>query len=147
MLQTPIGSSILSRHGYNADDRGMPAPLPLEVRKRMIKAYDEGLGTQEAVARVFGVTRKCLSALLRRRRQTGSVAPSPHGGGSPAVYIGARLADLWRLVRQQPDATLEELREQTDAGCSVVTVHNTLKRLGLRLKKRRFTPASKTGRT
>jgi len=125
----------------------MPAPLPLEVRKRMIKAYDEGLGTQEAVARVFGVTRKCLSALLRRRRQTGSVAPSPHGGGQSAVYVGARLAELRRLVRQQPDATLEELREQTGVGCSVVTVHNTLKRLGLRLKKRRFTPASKTGRT
>jgi transposase len=125
----------------------MPAPLSLDVRERMLKAYDEGLGTQEEVARVFGVTRKCLSALLRRRRQTGSVAPSPHGGGQAAVYVGARLAELQRLVRQQPDATLEELREQTGADCSVVTVHNTLKRLGLRFKKKRSTPVSKTGRT
>ena len=125
----------------------MPAPLPLEVRERMLKAYDEGLGTQEEVAQMFGVTRKCLSALLRRRRQTGSAAPRPHGGGAPAIYSGARLEALRRLVRQQPDATLEELREQTGSVCSVVTVHNTLKRLGLRFKKRRSTPASRTGRT
>ena len=113
----------------------------------MLKAYDEGLGTQEEVAQMFGVTRKCLSALLRRRRQTGSAAPRPHGGGAPAIYSGARLEALRRLVRQQPDATLEELREQTGRVCSVVTVHNTLKRLGLGFKKRRSRPTSRTGRT
>lgn len=125
----------------------MPAPLPIDVRERMLKAYDDGLGTQVEVARMFGVSRKCLTDLLRRRRQTGSIAPKPHGGGPEAAYRGGTLTRLQRTVREDPDATLEELRERTGVACSLVTVHNTLKRLGLRFKKRRSTPGSRTGRT
>jgi len=125
----------------------MPAPLPIDVRERMLKAYDDGLGTQVEVARMFGVSRKCLTDLLRRRRKTGAIAPKPHGGGTDPAYTGARLEALRRAVRQQPDATLRELRERTGVACSLVTVHNTLKRLGLRFKKRRSTPGSRTGQT
>jgi len=42
---------------------------------------------------------------------------------------------LSRLVQEQPDATLEQLRERLGVGCSIVTIHNTLKRLGYRVKK------------
>jgi transposase len=31
--------------------------------------------------------------------------------------------------------------------CSIVTIHNTLKRLELRYKKKRYVPANKTERT
>jgi transposase len=74
---------------------------------------------------------------LRRRRETGSIAPKPHGGGHPAAYAGAKLEQLRELVRQQPDATLEELRERTKVACSLVAVHNALKRLDWRYKKSR----------
>ena len=77
----------------------------------------------------------------------GAIAPKPHGGGTDPAYTGARLEALRRAVRQQPDATLRELRERTGVACSLVTVHNTLKRLGLRFKKRRSTPGSRTGQT
>jgi len=103
----------------------------------MLKAYDAGQGTQEEIARMFGVTRQCLAALLRRRQQTGSIAPKPHGGGHPAAYEGQQLEQLRRLVQGQPDATLEELRERTGVQCSVVAVHNALVRLDLRFKKTR----------
>ena len=42
---------------------------------------------------------------------------------------------LKRAVADQPDATLDELREACGAECSVVTVYNTLVRLGYRRKK------------
>jgi transposase len=124
----------------------MPAPLSIDVRNRMLKAYDAGQGTQEEIAQMFGVTRQCLAALLRRRQQTGSIAPKPHGGGHPAAYQGRQLEQLRRLVQGQPDATLEELRERTGVRCSVVAVHNALMRLNLRFKKRRSTRASRTAR-
>jgi len=124
----------------------MPAPLSIDVRNRMLKAYDAGQGTQEEIAQMFGVTRQCLAALLRRRQQTGSIAPKPHGGGHPAAYQGQQLEQLRRLVQGQPDATLEELRERTGVRCSVVAVHNALMRLNLRFKKRRSTRASRTAR-
>jgi transposase len=113
----------------------------------MLQAYDAKLGSQSRIAKMFHVSRKCLCDLLRLRRLTGSVAPRPHGGGRTAAYEGETLEQLRELVRQQPDATLEELREMTGVDCSVTAVHNALERLDLRFKKSRSTPASKTGPT
>jgi transposase len=130
-----------------ADGRGMPAPISLDVRERVVKAYEAGYGTLPNVARLFGISRSCLAALLHQYRQTGFLAPKPHGGGHPAAYAGETLEDLRQRVHRQPDATLEELRDQTGVACSLTAVHNTLKRLRLRLKKRHSTPASRSGRT
>jgi len=119
----------------------------LEVRERVVKVYEAGYGTLPKVARLFGISRSCLAALLHQYRQTGSLAPKPHGGGHPAAYAGETLEDLRQRVHRQPDATLEELRDPTGVACSLTAVHNTLKRLRLRLKKRHSTPASRSGRT
>jgi transposase len=126
-----------------ADTGEMPAPLPIDVRERMLAAYDAKLGTQQEVARMFGVGRQCLSELLRRRRTKGSIAPA-HGGGHPPAYSGRKLQKLRRLVQQQPDITLAELRTRTGVACSLVAVHYTLVRLDLRFKKNRSTPVSKS---
>jgi len=112
----------------------------------MLAAYDAKLGTQQEVARMFGVTRQSLYNLLRQRRQTQSIAPR-HGGGRKAAYTGRKLGQLRELVRQQADATLQELRDRTGVACSLVAVHNALVRLGLRVKKNRSTRANSTGRT
>ena len=112
----------------------------------MLAAYDAKLGTQQEVARMFGVTRQSLYNLLRQRRQTQSIAPR-HGGGRKAAYAGRKLEQLRELVRQQEDATLEELRDRTGVACSLVAVHNALVRLDLRVKKSRSTRANSTGQT
>ena len=115
----------------------------MDLRERMLQAYDAQLGNQDQIAKMFGVSRKCLCDLLRLRRQSGSLTPKPHGGGRKAAYTGRALERLRELVEQQPDATLEELRERTRVACSLVAVHNALVRLDLRFKKSRSTPASK----
>lgn len=125
----------------------MPAPLSIDLRERMLQAYDAKLGSQSQIAQMFHVSRKCLCDLLRLRRLTGSAAPRPHGGGRTAAYEGETLERLRELVHQQPDATLEELREITGVDCSLTAVFNALERLDLRFKKSRSTPASKTGPT
>jgi transposase len=112
----------------------------------MLAAYDAQLGTQHEVARMFGVGRQCLSELLRQRRTTGTIVPR-HGGGHPPAYRGKKLEQLRRLVQQQPDITLAELRARTGVACSLVAVHYTLVRLNLRFKKSRSTPVSRTGPT
>ena len=50
--------------------------------------------------------------LTRRYRQTGSVEPKPHGGGSVAKIGIAQLPVIKALVEAQPDALLEELCER-----------------------------------
>jgi transposase len=124
----------------------MPAALEIDLRRRIVRACDAKRGTQAQIAQMFGITRQCLSKLLKRRRETGSVAPEPHGGGHPPAYAGAGLERLRALVKQQPDATLEELRERTGVACSLTAVHNALKRLKLRYKKSPCGPASRTFR-
>jgi transposase len=52
-----------------------------DLREKIVRAYDEGLGSQRAVADLFGVSRSFVEKLLRRRRLTGEVAALPHGGG------------------------------------------------------------------
>jgi transposase len=73
---------------------------------------------------------------LRLHRNTGSLAPRPHGGGNPAALGPEDLERLRELVRQQPDATLEELRQRLGAPCSAMTVSRALRKLGLPRKKK-----------
>jgi transposase len=85
----------------------------------MLQAYDAKLGSQSKIAKMFNVSRKCLCDLLRLRRQRGSLAPKPHGGGRKAAYEGKTLEHLRELIRRRPDATLEALRERTGVLCSL----------------------------
>ena len=62
------------------------------------------------VAAQFGVSVSFVDKLLRRHRTTGSLAALPHRGGpAPRLDQQAR-AQLETCLRQQPDATLEEVR-------------------------------------
>ena len=85
-----------------------------------------------------------LKKLLVQRKATGSIAPLPRPGYPPA-FSGTLLERLDEFVRQHPDATLAEIREHfaSEVCCSLVTVHQTLKRLGFRRKKN--SPRQRTG--
>ena len=105
-----------------------------DVRVRAIAAYEAGKGSQAEIAKFYGVNISTFQRWLQRYRQTGRAAPLPRGHNPPALDETQTLA-LSRLVQEQPDATLEQLRERLGVGCSIVTIHNTLKRLGYRVKK------------
>lgn len=130
----------------HADTEVVPAPLPIDVRERMLAAYDAKRGTQQEFARMFGVSRQCLSESLRQKRTRETITPR-HGGGHPPAYRSKKLEKLRRLVQQQPDITLAELRERTGVACSLVAVHYILVRLDLGFKTSRSMPASKTDLT
>lgn len=118
----------------------------MDLRERVIRAYDQKVGTQEQVAKLFGVSARWIKKLLRRRRETGSIAPQPHGGGWTPKFSGEKLERLKALVEQNPDATLQELLEQSGVDGSIMAVHRALERLGCRRKKSRSTLPSKTVR-
>jgi transposase len=124
-------------------------PYSNDCRLKIVRAYERGEGSQRGLARRFGVSPSCLHDLLQRHRQTGRVAPQPHGGGNPGK-IGPYLSVVAQLHRQQPDASLEERCEQLAATAPVhvgrTTMHRVLKRLGLTRKKRPSMPPSKTRR-
>ena len=118
----------------------------MDLRERVVRAYDEKLGTQQEIARLFKVSIPWIKKLLRQRRRTGSLAPRPHGGGWTPKFFGQTLEQLKARVDQSPDATLQELLEQSGVDGSIMAVHRALERLGCRRKKSRSVPPSKTGR-
>src|SRR5690242_8534057 len=104
-------------------------PYSMDLRQRVAAAVDEGQGSQRQIARWFHVSVSFVSRLLQRRREAGTLAPAPHGGG-PRRALGA--ADRWRLaglVERHNDDTLEELRRRGGFRCSLTTIWRALRRL------------------
>jgi transposase len=119
----------------------------MDLRDRVVSACDTGMLTREEIAEEYGVSARWIRKLLKRRRETGSYDSKGHGGGRSPAFGTTALKALEQLVRQQSDATLTELRDRSGVECSLVTIHNTLKRLGYRRKKRPSGRLSKTVRT
>lgn len=107
----------------------------VDLRERVVRAVDRGEGTQKQIAERFGVGTTFIKQLLKRRRETGSLVPKPHGGGMPVKYAGAVLKRLEQELAKQPDATLEELRDRTRKDASIMAVFRALQRLDIRRKK------------
>jgi transposase len=111
-------------------------PYSQDLRKRILETVQRGDGSLRQIARRFLVSVSFVTRLLRLHRGTGSLEPKPHGGGNPAVLGPEDLERLRGLVGQQPDATLEELRQRLGASCSTMTISRALRKLGLPRKKK-----------
>jgi len=118
-----------------------------DLRERVVRACDQGWGSREQLAELFGVSTAWIRRLLQRRRETGSFAALPHAGGPAPKMDAARRERLAVLVTEQPDATLEELRDRLGAAVHRSTICRALARLGLPLKKKYSGPASTTAPT
>ena len=116
----------------------------LDMRKRVLARCDAGHKTKQ-VAQLFGVSPAWVRRLKQRRRELGTVGPLPGRFGQPPKLSDGHLGRLEHLVRQRPDATLAELRDQLGVQVGQTTIFRALRRLGLTFKKSRSTPPSKTG--
>jgi transposase len=111
-------------------------PYSLDLRERILAALDAHDGSIRWVARIFRVSTSFVVRLLRRRRATGTIDPEPHRGGPPPALGPDDLKRLADLVREQPDATLEQLKQRGGFRCSLKTLWYALDRLGLTRKKK-----------
>jgi transposase len=84
-------------------------PYSLDLREKILHAYDEHRGSQRALAALFGVSRAFVEKLVQRRRSTGQIAPRPHAGGRKPSCDQAALAVVRQGLQEQTDATLAEL--------------------------------------
>ena len=64
----------------------MPKPYSIDLREKIVTAYENQEGSMQKLAERFKVSKNFVADLLCRFKQTGQVAPKPHGGGrSPSV--------------------------------------------------------------
>src|SRR4051794_22833775 len=107
-----------------------------DLRKRILETVERGDGSLRQIARRFLVSVSFITGLLQLHRSTGSLEPRPHGGGNPAVLGPEDLQQLRKLGQEQPDATLEELRQRLGVSCSLMTISRALRKLRLPRKKK-----------
>ena len=122
--------------------------LSVDLRERVLAAHERREGSQRVLAERFGVAVGTVNGWLRQVRE-GRRAPLRRRGG-PAALGGAGPEVLSALVAERPDATLAEyaamLAERVGRRFSPSLLCRALRRAGLRRKKRRLTPASRSGR-
>ena len=120
----------------------------LDLRERVAAACQQPGRTIGAVAAQFSVSVSFVAKLLQRQRVSGSLAALPHRSGpAPCLDASAR-AEVVACLRQQPDATLDELRVWVAAlggpTVSPATMGRAVQALDWRRKKRAPTPLSAT---
>jgi transposase len=120
-----------------------------DLRMRIAAADERGEGSCRVLAQRFGVSWEYVRKLRRQRTKDGSAARRPQS----RYGVASRLSEpvkvyMLSLVEAQADITIAELREkiETEQAVSVSwsSVRRWVKKLGLRLKKSRSTPASGT---
>ena len=111
-------------------------PLSNDLRKRILAAVDHHEGSRRLIAKRFRVDVSTITRWLQRRRQTGSIEPSPHGGGNDPILDQKALERLRRLNEEHPDATLQQLREHLGISGSIMIIWRGLKTLDITRKKK-----------
>ena len=115
----------------------------MDLRERVLADCDAGLGTK-ATAKKYKVSPAWVRRLKQHRRERGDIIPRNGGGSRGRKIDRERLA---QLVKEQPDATLVELRDRLGVSVTPWAICKALRELELTYKKSRSAPPSRTGRT
>jgi transposase len=121
--------------------------ISLDLRERILAAYDGEDGTREEVGRRFRVSTGMVKKLLQQRRHTGEIGPRHYRSGRKPLFLASHRERLRGLLAGKPDLTLAELRAALGLACSLPAIHYVLAAMGLTYKKRLSALRNRTGQT
>jgi transposase len=111
----------------------------LDLRARVVRAYEQGGVTLAEIAVQFSVGQTFVKKMLRQKRETGSLERLPQRAGAKKKLSDAQRKWVALQVKAVPDVTLGELQEQLGAEkhvqVSQATVCRELQALRLPRKK------------
>jgi transposase len=116
----------------------MAEPYPIELRERVVQAYESGDGGYAQVAALFHVDESSVKRWTALQRRVGSVAPKRKGGGTPSPISAA---EMDAIVTRLGDPTALEItaeynrRRRGDARKHVSSIKRALHRFGYVVKK------------
>ena len=117
----------------------MARALSMDMREKIVQAYEKSLWKVSEIARMFGVDPHSVRRFVARYNERGDLTPDPTPGRTP-ILNDENLEIIKKIVLQKPDGTLSEHRDefekQTGISVTYVTIHNACKKLDLRFKKK-----------
>jgi transposase len=122
----------------------------LDLRTRIVKAYERGEGSVRELAERFAVAPGTVQNYLNLKRATGRLDPRLPGGGVDPLISDDDLPKVQQLVDEQPDATTDEYADELARKHAIAvsrpTMGRALQRLHITRKKRRYMRQSGTPR-
>ena len=78
-------------------------PLPIELREKVVKAYEQGNTSIRKLAARFDVSKSFVERLLKRKQITGDIQPLRQGG-SLKSELNRYSSQLCELVEKYPES-------------------------------------------
>jgi len=120
--------------------------LSNEDRNRLVKTYEK-FPDAVKISEIYSVSVGSVYRLVRQMKDTGSVDLKTSARGRKPSLSPQDVENIRRTVLEEPDITIRELNAKLNLGVSDETVRTKVVELGLRYKKKRFTPRNRNGRT
>jgi transposase len=87
----------------------MAEAYPIELRKRVVHAYEAGEGTYPEIGDRYAVGEATVKRWVWMQRRNGSIAPLRKGGGTPSLVSIAEIEEI--IGRLRDPTALEMTRE------------------------------------
>ncbi len=78
----------------------------LDLRERVVTAYEKGEQSIAEIAAQFSVGQTFLKKMLRQKRESGSLERLPRRAGAKKLLSFTHRSFLAQQIKEQPDATL-----------------------------------------
>lgn len=91
----------------------MAEPYPIELRKRVVAAYEAGEGSYEEIALRYAVGPASVNRWVRLNRRRGDISPRPKAGGTPSAITDE---DVAAIIDRLGDPTTTELTVEYNRG-------------------------------
>lgn len=128
----------------------MAEPIAVDLRERVVRAYEAGEGGYGTIAARFGVCLMSVRRWVERSRQRGSVEPDKKRGGAHSTID---LRELEAIVARLGDANADEITAAYNRGRRgaerrhVSSIKRALHRAGFVVKKNASVHSSSSVRT
>ena len=120
--------------------------ISLDLRIRILDACDRHDGTQRQIAERFKVSFAFVKKLIGQRKRLGIIDNLYFRVGRKRLLSEKQQERMHAYIKAHPGATLAEIAAACHLDCTIATVDNTLRRMGLTYKKRHFGLPNRTGK-
>lgn len=113
---------------------------PIELRNRVVEAYENKEGTMRDLAKRFKVNKGFVSNMVKLKKETGSLEPKPHAGGHIPKIDEPGLHFIDELISNEPNLKLSEICERyyiaRNVVINIVDAHRACEKLNITFKKK-----------